>query len=414
MAAEFMSQTMADAVEEIYGTDSKMGEFATLLRKVDNTFDVFNSASEGKAGVTKPRKCGYGKNIELQEETLTDFCSYVVQLKILNKANLERIAKKQPQISLQPWQKGFVICCMSLIELSDDLRTVYQITWFPTTAVNQDCVECLFSILRALGGNNFRFGALSYVWRLRLVVLGAGQNLKLDNANVKQDQSEKLFTVTLAQDLLDPPDVPKVVETETNWIEAIDDDSVSAFVMAVPEEDTPAEVDAIEAEDIPDSDDNDSEDDYDDNINPSQSQKRGRTPKKSTKKPKNSKLEFNEPEVYDPVEWIAKRRSKIIGVNLEALVGDIEKWNEAFLKYHEPAHDGQCSILRTPQVIGNFVKVIADLNPNKFHDKVLRLFAMDRTLHRMHHMKVQLRSHLRDKNSKESSRSKNLKNHFAE
>ena len=406
---------MADAVDEIYGPDSTMGEFATLLRKVDNTFDVFNSSSEGKDGQTKPRKCGYGKNHELQEATLIDFCSYVVQLRILNKTNLDRIAKGQQKISLQPWQKGFVICCISLMELSDDLRTEYQITWFPTTAVNQDCVECLFSILRALGGNNYRFGALSYVWRLRLVVLGAGQNLKLYNANVKQDQSEKLFTVNLAQNLLEPPEVPNVVETENNWIDAIDDSSISAFVMAVPEEDTLAEVDAIKAEDIPDSDGSDSDsDDADDDINPCQSQKRGRTPKKSTKKPKNSKLEFNEPEVYDPVEWISKRRSKIIGEDLEALVGDIEKWNEAFLKYHEPAHDGQCSILRTPQVIGNFVKVIADLNPNKFHDKVLRLFAMDRTLHRMHHMKVQLRSHLRDKNRKESSRSKNLKNHLAE
>ena len=180
-----MSQTMADAVEEIYGKDSKMGKFSALLRKVDNAFDTFNSSSEGKAGQTKPRKCGYGKNLELQEETLTDFRAYVLQIMILNKANRNRIVKKKKGIGYQPWQKGFAISCTSLMALFADLAKEYGISWFPTTPLNQDAVEILFSILRSLGGNDFRFGALSFLWRLRLVILGKFYaNLCYVNANI--------------------------------------------------------------------------------------------------------------------------------------------------------------------------------------------------------------------------------------
>ena len=172
LAAEFMSQTMADALEDIYGKDSNMGKFSALLRKVDNAFDTFNSSSEGKAGQTKPRKCGYGKNLELQEETLVDFRAYVLQIMILNKANLNRIDKGKKGIGYQPWQKGFAISCTSLMALFADLAKEYGIDWFPTTPLNQDAVEILFSILRSLGGNDFRFGGLSFLWRLRLVILG--------------------------------------------------------------------------------------------------------------------------------------------------------------------------------------------------------------------------------------------------
>ena len=191
MAAEFLSQSMADAVNDIYGKDSSMGKFSDLLRKVDNTFDAFNSSSEGKAGQTKPRKCGYGKHLELQERTLVDFRAYILQIMILNKANLNRIEKGKKGIGYQPWQKGFAISCTSLMALFTDLVEEYGITWFPTTSVNQDLVECLFSILRALGGNDVRFGGLSYLWRLRLVILGkCSKNFYYFNSSTRYPRSK--------------------------------------------------------------------------------------------------------------------------------------------------------------------------------------------------------------------------------
>ena len=167
-----MSQTMADALEDVYGLDSTMAKFSIFLRKVDNAFDTFNSSSEGKDGQTKPHKCGYGKNLELQEESLVDFRAYVLKLMILNKANLNRIAKGKKGIGYQPWQKGFAISCTSLMALFTDLAKEYGVDWIPTTPLNQDAVEILFSILRSLGGNDLRFGGLSFLWRLRLVILG--------------------------------------------------------------------------------------------------------------------------------------------------------------------------------------------------------------------------------------------------
>ena len=246
---------------------------------------------------------------------------------------------------------------------------------------------------------------------LFLFLLGAGQNLNLCNANVKQDQSEKLFTVNLASDLIELPEVPHVVEMENNWII---DDRASALVMALPEdiENDLAEIRAAEAEDDPNDEVTDSEDE--ENAEPNQSQKRGKTPKKSNKKQKKPELRFDDVEIFDPAEWISRRRSQLTTVDKDALQSDVNVWNDEFRKYHQMARDGQHSVLRSTGVVGNFVKVIAALNPNKHDIQILKLFAKDRTLHRMHHMKVQLKTYMREKNRKESSRSKNLKNHLAE
>ena len=243
------------------------------------------------------------------------------------------------------------------------------------------------------------------------LILGAGQNLNLGNANVKQDPKEKLFTVNLGKDLIELPEVPRVVKVESNWIT---DDNASALVMALPEEieDDLAEIKAAEAEN--DSDSEESDDENEEDPEPNKTKKRGRTPKKSTKKPKRPELKFNEIEIYDPAEWVSRRQSQIKPVDKDALQNDAKVWNEEFVKYHKLALDGDHSVLRSTGVVANFVKVIAGLNPNKHDIQTLKLFAKDRTLHRMHHMKVQLKTYIRDKNRKESSRSKNLKNCLAE
>ena len=94
--------------------------------------------------------------------------------------------------------------------------------------------------------------------------------MNLCNANVKQDQSEKLFTVNLASDLIELPEVPRVVEMENPWIL---DDNASALVMALPEEieDDLAELRAAEAEDDPNDDWGNFEDVGGDNVAESQS-----------------------------------------------------------------------------------------------------------------------------------------------
>ena len=198
---------------------------------------------------------------------------------------------------------------------------------------------------------------------------------------------------------------------ENPWIT---DDNASALVMALPEEieDDLAELRAAEAEDDPDIEDSD--DENEENAGPNQSQKRGRTPKKSNKKQKRPELRFDDVEIFDPAEWISRRKSHFTGMDKDTLQSDIKLWNDEFHKYHQTAKDGLHSVLRTTGVVGNFVKVIAALNPNNHDIQVLKLFAKDRTLHRMHHMKVQLKTYMRDKNRKESSRSKNLKNFLAE
>ena len=78
-AAQYVSEEMADAIRKIYPTDPNMQEFADFIHLADGTFDTMNSSSEGVIGKTKDRKCGYGKNIAVQEETLKEFSNKIVK-----------------------------------------------------------------------------------------------------------------------------------------------------------------------------------------------------------------------------------------------------------------------------------------------------------------------------------------------
>ena len=260
-------------------------------------------------------------------------------------------------------------------------------------------VENLFSVLRALGGTDYRFGALSFIWRLRLFILGAGNDLKLVNSNVLQPQDEKLITQDIAEDLIDGFISPNIIETIEDEIENEDilqmtdfdkdSESVPIVVMSVPD-------DEFLEEEVENGDSSDDEEDEEES--PQRATKR-KSPKKG------SNFLFDEVEIFDPKSWLNKRNIKLSDI----LVNDLQTWNSEFNKYHSTAPDGAFSILRTPKVIQKFLSIIKSLNPNKHSESVLKRFASDRTFQRLAHMK-----NIMKKDRCETARSKKLKTDLQE
>ena len=410
-AAEYVSEEMADTIKALYPDDANMAELADFLRLSDQAFDTFNSSKEGTTGKTKERKCGYGKNLALQEDTLREFRQTVLGLRILNDANSKRLATgKDDKITRQPWQIGFAISCTSLLALYWDLKKEYKITFILTTSLNQDAVESLFSILRALGGADYRFGALSYVYRLRLVVLGAGRNLDIKTGNVKQSEANQASIVnSLRENLADlVPDVIETDEAEVSNDQAMivadevakEGPSIPIVVFAIPEDEI-LDLADLDQEEVEEEESDSDEEDYDVTKTP----KRKKLSTGSNKK-KKMPLKFDTAEVFSPMDWIQKRN--LTSGDVMKLESDVANWDKAFQTYHESASDGKFSALRTGGVNAGFVKIISEMNPNNHDLKILKRFAMDRLFQRILHMKRQMKEYQLENGQRKSTRAKKI------
>ena len=414
-AAEYVSETMAKALRSEYTDpkDANMLELADFFELADGAFDVLNSSSEGKPGKTKERKCGYGKHLDLQEETLRQFRKTVLDVRILSKTNSNKIVEGKEDNTRQPWQIGFAIACTSMLVLYHDLKKEYvDIIFITTTCLNQDAVESLFSILRALGGTDYRFGALSFVYRLRLVVLGAGKDLDIKKANVNiADAKEEFISL-----------VPKVIETVENDTSdeiayvvadefAKESSEPTVLVVSVPDDDLIEDIvdfKPSEATEIDSDLDFLSSDSEQEDMGPGKTPKRKKASKGNKKKEAKKPLRFDSVEVFSAKDWVQKRIHKFSSVDAQQLEADALKWDKAFQTFHETASDGKFSLQRKQGVTTEFIKCISSINPNNYCNKLLKQFALDRTFHRMLHMKSQMKEYQREYGQKQSTRAKKI------
>ena len=184
-AAHYMSDSMSDAITTLFPDDPEMGDVSQFVKDVSSWFYTMNSKCE-----TSKRKLshGYGIHLEEQEEALKKFKEMVLKTVVMNPANTKRKAeneniplenekirqanltarrkrkfKQKKEHSLQPWQKGAAISSNSMLHLFHDLKHQYpDITFIPTTRLNQDVCENLFSVLREMGRHDKRMGPLSF------------------------------------------------------------------------------------------------------------------------------------------------------------------------------------------------------------------------------------------------------------
>ena len=239
LAAQLLSKTTSDMIKLLFKCDAKMMELSEFIAQINSWFDIFNSRKK----IHKSNEFGdaYGVNKEKQDELLKNFYDTIKSLRVLEKGT------NTPHKGLLPWQKGILIGINSLMPLFESLKQEFDITYLLTSRINQDALEQLFSILRAMCGRYTEFSALSFLRRLRDYILGAGKDLSIEAANVIQSElDDKEFCITnhITEDLGMKPTSLNVIkvkakpaESEIKDLEDLDDNWIDLETNEVDEVD---------------------------------------------------------------------------------------------------------------------------------------------------------------------------------
>lgn len=165
-ATKLFSQTTARAIgwcgEQGFLNEEAWKETAEIFELVNNWFDIFNSKSIHERD---PKKKPYGLNLDYQNDLLNTMTNFMYKMRVDGHKNLLL------------FQKGVILNNTSLQQLLPYLQEKYRtnnfkLTYILTNRLTQDCLENLFSFLRAMGAGNDQPSALNLRYRLRLYLLG--------------------------------------------------------------------------------------------------------------------------------------------------------------------------------------------------------------------------------------------------
>ncbi len=206
-AAQLLSLTTSKALANIGGETFLVQ--AEAIRTVNDWFDVMNS---NKAHDPKKLSCALGMNYEDQVQALD---------------RMQRLVEtmKNCTVSSQlPFQSGILISIKSVKALFEEMKS-FGLNFLFTTHVNQDCLETLFSQLRASKGSNQHPSPLECLQRLRILMFGKSHDIDLPNLPVEEESYEdssterecvsKLATHDTAGDASNRRDEPDAQETRT-------------------------------------------------------------------------------------------------------------------------------------------------------------------------------------------------------
>lgn len=87
--------------------------------------------------------------------------------------------------SNSPFQRGLVISSKSLLGLYDVLKQRYNIDYIMTAHLNQDCIENLFSRIRAVGGSYSHPTSVEFIHRLKKLIVGRSSELVIKTTSVQ-------------------------------------------------------------------------------------------------------------------------------------------------------------------------------------------------------------------------------------
>lgn len=77
----------------------------------------------------------------------------------------------------------------SLLNLYNELKSDFNLSYILTSKLNQDSLENLFSLIRGSGGCNDHPKPMEFLYRMRLLVLGKNENVR-KNCNTRQTNDE--------------------------------------------------------------------------------------------------------------------------------------------------------------------------------------------------------------------------------
>lgn len=180
-AVQVFSNHTATLADMLYPEKPQIGNF---FRELDDLFDIFNSRVPENND--KVIRSGFGLKIEQQELRLKTIYESVEKMRALDK-------KKFAKSCMLPCQRGILISVKSLQLLFKDLSDCYNVTYILTSRLNQDPLESLFSVIRALGRTYGIPSPSSFTSRLKIILFGSKLKAPV-SSNVKFDESHVTFT----------------------------------------------------------------------------------------------------------------------------------------------------------------------------------------------------------------------------
>lgn len=160
-AAQLLSNRVSILSSIVFPNQPKISAFFRIL---NNGFDALNS----KIPIDKKNhlKSGYGMKLFDQDKALNELKLLMEKIRFYTK-------KKNLKQALLPCQKGFIISINSFKSLREYLKQKFGVHYVLGTRVNQDLLECFFSMIRAAGGSNNTPSPVDFRYRIRLLILGA-------------------------------------------------------------------------------------------------------------------------------------------------------------------------------------------------------------------------------------------------
>ncbi|QQP52344.1 Putative LOC100575639, partial [Caligus rogercresseyi] len=142
---------------------------------VNDWFDSMNSRSIYSK---KKLSCGLGIHFHEQMSALNEMERLVFSMKVIGKTY---------QL---PFRKGILISIRSTRALFNNIKTD-GMKFLLTARLNQDCLENVFSRVRALTGNNHHPSPVEALRRLKILLIGKNHDLILRNPAVEVEEDNE-------------------------------------------------------------------------------------------------------------------------------------------------------------------------------------------------------------------------------
>ena len=192
-AVKLLSKHTAFLAKFVYPDRTYIYEF---FNQFDDFFDIFNSQIPVEK--LKPLKSGFGMKVEDQISRLKEIYKVIEGMRVLFFS--QKSKSFAPKKSMLPFQKGMLMSINSLLNLYEDVKTDYSITYLLTRRLNQDILESIFSIIRSFGRTYDNPSAYEFKNRMKMLLLGSKMKIPT-GANVQTCENELLF---LCSELLSP------------------------------------------------------------------------------------------------------------------------------------------------------------------------------------------------------------------
>ena len=174
LAAQLLSHTSATAMRCLSHGKAAQSNFVDLI---NDWFDVVNSRMKYSK---KKLECGYGIHLAEQSSVLRKMVETAEKMRCVGK-----------RTSNTPFQRGLIITSKSLLRLYEVLSERYGVEFILTSHLNQDCVENLFSRIRAVGGSYSHPTSVDFIYRLKKLIVGRASDLVIKTAAVEMEKDTR-------------------------------------------------------------------------------------------------------------------------------------------------------------------------------------------------------------------------------